>query len=202
MSVRRALGLLAVVLALAGALALALLAADVLRWQSAIEAGDARFGAVAGTRDMWQPDTLLPGDLTQSLAGVTDDVEFRDAVQRFRFARPRTPVTQFSQLAARGAADRALARVGRGGQPSLDGSRRQLKGRVGSGERLARTGGAAAAPRDHALPRRCRDRRAATAPTSLKSSWRCAAEGRVELGRRGSAGPPAPGGRATSGSGY
>jgi hypothetical protein len=116
MTARRVLPSVAVVAALVVSLILALLAADVLRWQRSLESGDARFGSVAGDRGMWTPDTLLPAGASRRLLGVDDDVAFREAVQSFRFARPRAPVTRFSQLAARGAADRALARVARGHQ--------------------------------------------------------------------------------------
>jgi hypothetical protein len=116
MTARRILVPLAVVAALVASLLLALLAADVLRWQRSLESGDSRFGTVAGDRGMWSPDTLLSTGASRSLLGVEDDVTFREAVQSFRFARPRMPVTRFSQLAARSAAERSLARVSRGDQ--------------------------------------------------------------------------------------
>jgi hypothetical protein len=116
MTSRRVLAPVAVVAALVISLLLAFLAADVLRWQRSLESGDARFGTVAGDRGMWSPDTLLSTGASRSLLGVEDDVAFREAVQSFRFARPRAPVTRFSQLAARSAAERTLARVSRGNQ--------------------------------------------------------------------------------------
>jgi hypothetical protein len=110
---RRVGGLAAIVLAFAVATVLALLAADVLRWQQALERGDNRFGPVAGTAGMWTPDTLLPSRISRTVTGVGDDVDYRAAVQSFRFTRPREPVSQFSQLTARSGAHRLLAAVDR-----------------------------------------------------------------------------------------
>jgi hypothetical protein len=117
---RRLVGFAAVTVALAAAALLALLAADVVRWQQAVERGDTRFGGVAGSRGMWAADTLLPAGVSRTLLGVGDDVEYREAVQRFRLVRPRQPVTQFSQLTQRSGAERLLARVARS-----DGDRRR-----------------------------------------------------------------------------
>jgi len=104
--------------ALAGVLAF--VAADVLRWGQSVRQGDTRFAAAAGADGMWSPRTLLPAALSRGLLGLEDDLEFRSAVQRFRLARPRQPITQFSQLTERSGAERALARVARKG---LDGRR-------------------------------------------------------------------------------
>ena len=116
MTARRLAGPAAIVAAFVVAAMLALLAADVVRSQQALERGDARFGAVAGTEGMWSAETLLPRRASRALLGIDDDLDFRLAVQRFRLARPRSPVTQFSQLTARSGAERALARAARGGQ--------------------------------------------------------------------------------------
>lgn len=104
-------GPLAVALAFALAALLALLAADVMRSQQALERGDARFAGAAGTSGMWTAETVLPAGASRSLLDVADDLEFRAAVQRFRLARPREEVTQFSQLAVRSGAERVLARA-------------------------------------------------------------------------------------------
>lgn len=113
MTARRLAGLAAVAAAFAASVLLALLAADVVRSQRALERADARFGAVAGRKGMWTADTVLPSKVSRKLLGVGDDIGFRDAVQRFRLARPREPVTRFSQLTVRGGAERLLARVTR-----------------------------------------------------------------------------------------
>ncbi|MGI9111832.1 MAG: hypothetical protein ACR2GT_06515 [Gaiellaceae bacterium] len=107
----RIAGPVAVALAFAVAALLALLAADVMRAQQALERGDARFAGAAGTAGMWTADTVLPTGASRSLLDVDDDLEFRAALQRFRLARPREQVTQFSQLAVRSGAERVLARA-------------------------------------------------------------------------------------------
>ena len=113
MTARRLAGVAAVAAAFALAALLALLAADVQRSSGALERGDARFGGIVGREGMWTADTLLPAGVSRDLLGIGDDVEFRTALQRFRLARPRQPVTQFSQLTARSGAERVLARIGR-----------------------------------------------------------------------------------------
>jgi len=113
MRASRIAGPVAIALAFAIAALLALLAADVVRSQRALERGDARFAGVAGTKGMWTTGTVLPAAASRALLDVTDDIEFRAAIQRFRLARPREPVTQFSQLTVRSGADRLLARAAR-----------------------------------------------------------------------------------------
>ena len=113
MTGNRALLAGAAVAAFAGALLLAVLAGDVIRAERAVERGDARFGAVSGQTGMWKADTVLPFGASRSLLGIGDDLDYRDAVQRFRLARPREPVQQFAQLTVRAGADRRLARAAR-----------------------------------------------------------------------------------------
>lgn len=110
---RHVLGLAAVALAFAVAAVLALLAADVMRTQQALERGDARFGSGVGTRGMWAADTILPAGASRTLLDAGDDIDHRAAVQRFRLSRPREPVTRFSQLTERSGAEAALARTAR-----------------------------------------------------------------------------------------
>lgn len=113
MTARRVVGVGAILALFVASGFLAVLAADVSRAERAVAQGDTRFGAVAGRRGMWDADTRLPAGLTRRTLGIEDDVAFRDALQRFRLARPREPVQQFAQLAGRAGADRALARVAR-----------------------------------------------------------------------------------------
>ena len=75
---------------------------------AALERGDGRFGPVAGAQACGRPTRCFRRGEPWP-AGVADDVEFRDAVQTFRFTRPREPVSQFAQLTARNGADRRLA---------------------------------------------------------------------------------------------
>lgn len=113
---KRRLALVAAVAAFALAAVLGVLAADVLRTQRALAAGDARFARVAGPEDLWAADTVLSSGASRRLLGIGDDLEFRAAVQRFRQTRPREPVTRFAQLTRRNGAERVLARADRGEQ--------------------------------------------------------------------------------------
>lgn len=114
MTARRVAGVVAILALFVASGFLAVLAADVSRAERAVSQGDTRFGAVAGRRGMWDAETRLPAGLTRGVLGIDDDVAFRAALQSFRHARPREPVEQFSQLAVRAGADRALARAVRG----------------------------------------------------------------------------------------
>jgi hypothetical protein len=111
MSARTVAAVVGAIAAFTAAVLLAVLAADVMRTERALDAGDARFGAVAGTRGMWDADTLLPVASSRRLLDVNDDVAYREAMQAFRFARPREPVERFAQLAVRAGADRRLAQA-------------------------------------------------------------------------------------------
>lgn len=114
MRTSRIAGPVAVALAFAVAILLALLAADVIRSQQSLEQADVRFAGAAGTKGMWEADTVLPGSASRALLGLGDDIEFRTAVQRFRLAQPRQPVTTFAQLTLRSGAERVLAAASRG----------------------------------------------------------------------------------------
>lgn len=107
----RMLAAAGVVVAFAASLVLALLAADVVRSDRAIDRGDARYGGVAGRTGMWEADTILPSSVSTRLLGIEDDLDYRDAVQRFRFSKPRQPVQAFAGLAVRAGADRRLAQA-------------------------------------------------------------------------------------------
>lgn len=113
MTTSRIAGPAAVALSFAVAVLLALLAADVVRSQQALEKGDVRFAGVAGTKGMWEGDTILPAGASRALLGLDDDLDYRQAVQRFRFAQPRQPVTTFAQLTKRSGAERVLAGAAR-----------------------------------------------------------------------------------------
>ena len=69
MTTSRIAGPVAVALAFVVAVLLAVLAADVVRSQHALERGDVRFAAVAGKKGMWTPETLLPGGVSRSFLG-------------------------------------------------------------------------------------------------------------------------------------
>ena len=109
---RRAVALPLAVVAVAAAAFLAVLALDVLEWRGDIERADLRFEAVAGERDMWQADTILPARLSRDLLDVDEDVQFREALQQFGLARVRQPPRDQRDLAKRGAVETELSRLG------------------------------------------------------------------------------------------
>lgn len=107
-----ALGALALV---AAAAALTILATDVLRWRGHLERADMRYAAGTGAPRMWEPEgSWLPG-ATTTLLGVADDVELRQALQRFRLARVRQAPRTQQEVNLRSGVEAELARIGRGG---------------------------------------------------------------------------------------
>jgi hypothetical protein len=109
---RRALGVAAVVALLAGAVCLAVLGIDVLRWRGHLEQADMRFATGSGTEGMWEPDGWFEGT-SRGLLEVEDDLAFRRAIQHFRLSRPREPARSLEDVARRSEAEAELARVER-----------------------------------------------------------------------------------------
>jgi hypothetical protein len=64
-----------------------LLAADVASWQNALRSGDVRYQVAPDEQGLWEPDARVPLGLGRTVAGVGDDVEFRQAVRSLRLAR-------------------------------------------------------------------------------------------------------------------
>jgi hypothetical protein len=71
---------LAVVLVVLAVVA-ALLAGDIRAWRSSLTAGDAAYAATP-SRASWTADARL-GGVAEALLGVRDDVQLRDALQRY-----------------------------------------------------------------------------------------------------------------------
>jgi hypothetical protein len=109
--VRRPVALGLAVVALAAAAFLVVLGLDVLRWRGDLEQADLRFEAVAGERDMWRADTILPARLSRSLLDVDEDVQFREVLQQFGLARVRQSPRDQRDLAKRGAVETELSRI-------------------------------------------------------------------------------------------
>ena len=63
-----------------------LVALDVARWDRALDAGDVRYRAAPQEPDLWQPGQIVPFGAAQSLLGVDDDVDFREALRTLRLA--------------------------------------------------------------------------------------------------------------------
>ena len=66
---------------------LILLATDVLRWSSDLQASDVRYRATPSARGLWQIDALVPGDPGRSLLGIDDDLALRKAVRSLQLSR-------------------------------------------------------------------------------------------------------------------
>jgi hypothetical protein len=102
-------GVVAVAALVLAASVLVALAADVLRWDRGLRDGDAAYAA--GAAVAWQPDTLLPRGVSASLLGVSDDVDYRQAVDQFWRSKPRDPIRVFEDVTRRSAAERTLGRT-------------------------------------------------------------------------------------------
>jgi hypothetical protein len=102
-------GAVAVVALVVAAALLVALAADVLRWDRQVRDGDAAYAV--GATAAWKADTLLPRGVSASLLGVSDDVDYRDAVDQFWRSKPRDPIRVFEDVTRRSAAERTLGRT-------------------------------------------------------------------------------------------
>jgi len=91
----------AALLCLAVSVGLVLLAADVVRWRDAMQAGDVRYGASTEETRLWQAEALLPLDPARDLLGIDDDIDLREAVRALRVARLDDPVISDPELAVR-----------------------------------------------------------------------------------------------------
>jgi hypothetical protein len=89
------------VLCIALAVTLTLLAVDVTRWRTALEAGDVRYRSAPADEGLWRPDTLVPLSAARRALGVGDDVEFREALRALRLAGLDDPVVSDPAVAIR-----------------------------------------------------------------------------------------------------
>jgi hypothetical protein len=108
---RRVAGLVLSLVAVAAGVFLALAGADILRWRGQIEQADVRFAAARGAT--WEPDTILPGRVSRELAGVEDDIAYRDAVASYRRANPFLPARTLADVTRKSEAEIALSRASR-----------------------------------------------------------------------------------------
>lgn len=102
-------GVVAVGVLVAASALLVALAADVLRWDRQLRDDDTGYGA--GAAVTWRPDTLLPGGVAASVLGLSDDVDYRKAVDTFWRSKPRAPIQVFEDVTRRSAAERMLGRT-------------------------------------------------------------------------------------------
>ena len=87
---------------------LCLTALDVARWQSALESGDVRYRAAPQEDDLWQPTQTVPFGAAESLLGVDDDVDFREALRALRLAGVAQAESSDPRLALRRSEARSL----------------------------------------------------------------------------------------------
>jgi hypothetical protein len=66
---------------------LLLLALDANTWRSTVARDDLRFRALPAHRNLWKPQTSLPGDPARLLLGTGDTMAYRRAIQLFWFSR-------------------------------------------------------------------------------------------------------------------
>ena len=104
----------AIVAAILGLLLL-VLAVDVLRWQSRLDAADVSFETTPRVPgDRWAVDGILPGSIVEPVLRVGDDVEYRHAVQLFARVEPGEVVIYGPRLEnLLGTAQVEIGRLGR-----------------------------------------------------------------------------------------
>jgi hypothetical protein len=108
---RRQLPLVLAAAALLLALALAVLARDVRRWQESLEAGDRAFQVTPGRSGLWAPEGRSRG-VARRLLGVDDDLALREAGQLLRRSRPRATLQRTpGQIALATSAQLAFSQI-------------------------------------------------------------------------------------------
>jgi hypothetical protein len=85
---KRALGLVAAVLALVGAVVLLLLALDVRRYEHRIAADDAALAANPARPNLWRPTQVIPFGAARGMLGISDDLAYRNALRLFLLGHP------------------------------------------------------------------------------------------------------------------
>ena len=115
------------------AIAVSILATDLLDWRSRIDAGDTRFASGSLAAGMWEPRQLVPLGVAKSMLGVEDDLSYREAVRAFVLGRPREqPFGDTDLLGARGHARELLEPIVDGaGAPSRRGAAANMIGVLG-----------------------------------------------------------------------
>ena len=121
---RRASVLVATAVALVLAAALALLAVDVRRWDSAMAADDVHFQATPQAVD-WKATEMLPGEVAPSLLAIEDDIAFRRAARTFQLGR-RVASSIGAQQAREGFRVRAEIELGTVERADPDAGRRAI----------------------------------------------------------------------------
>jgi hypothetical protein len=137
--------------ALAAAVFVALLAADLRSWQSAVRAGDLRFvhdppGA------SWKASTILPSGLSRGILGISDQLAYRRAAQRFVAvdALGQGFDNGYSESRARGDLEVVLTNLARSGDRRQDSAADDLLGILAYSD-SKQVGASAPAPVDRSV---------------------------------------------------
>jgi hypothetical protein len=104
--------LLLAAVATLGALLLAVVAVDALRWQQVLAGDDRRFRAVPASEHLWAPAAVLPFSSVERLLAVRDDVVYRHALRRYWTVRPGQAIFGAELETLRAKAEAELARLG------------------------------------------------------------------------------------------
>ena len=97
---RREVALVAAAVSALVAVLLLVAAFDARRWDERIAEDDLRFRSAAAAEDLWEANTIIPGDPLRKLLGLNDDLRYRVGVQSFWAAHPRLPAFQHPELEA------------------------------------------------------------------------------------------------------
>jgi len=84
---RRHRGAFLAVLCAGVAAVLVLLAVDASTWRTTVTRDDLRFRVLPAHKDLWHPQTVLPGDPAAKLIGTGTTVAYRRALQYFWYSR-------------------------------------------------------------------------------------------------------------------
>jgi hypothetical protein len=95
-----------------GAVALALLATDTLRWPGAMRAGDVRYADDPARPGLWHLTGAFPFGAARGLLSLDDDIAYRSALQSFLRGKPRTlPFSDSNFFGIRAHAQQQLAAI-------------------------------------------------------------------------------------------
>jgi hypothetical protein len=113
---------------------LVLVAVDAHAWSSRLAADDLRYRRDASSFALWRPAQVSPGDLTQHLLGIGDDLAYRRALRNFRIGRVAEPVASPTVTSHRIAAQIELTHVAAtNGDPRIRSQVDNLLGVLGFG---------------------------------------------------------------------
>jgi hypothetical protein len=139
------------VLALVAAVFAALLAADLRSWHDGVSNGDTEY-AQSPASAAWSTPTLLPFHLARGILGISDQIAFRRAAQKFVAVHALGCGYDncYSEGRARADLETILTNLGRGADPARDARADNLLGILAYADTRS-TGATKAAPVDRAV---------------------------------------------------